>query len=198
MRDQHIRLLRASVVTVVILVLSAGAHVIAGGSLPPAGILLALASVTMLAVTASARRAMKLPALTAVLCGGQLVLHHAFGLLSTAATCVPVSTHLHHGPDHEAMSCAVGPLATHQSVTGGIGAAMLAAHLAATLATAVLIARGEEALHATAAWLRPLFTMIQPAGLPPLPRITIAVHEYRLVAAPFLVAPPLRGPPAFH
>lgn len=156
MWSQHVRLLRAAVVSVVILALSAGAHVVGGGELPDPAIVLGLGALMMLAVTAGARHALTFPALMGVLGCGQFVLHHAFGLLSTAATCVPASTHLHFGlGGHATLACS-GPLEMQQSgAAGGADAAMLAAHLVATLATAVVITRGEESLHATSIRLAP-------------------------------------------
>jgi hypothetical protein len=197
MRDQHVRLLRAAVVSTVILALSAAAHAVGGGALPQPVFMFGLAALTMLAATAGIRRSLNVPSLVAVLAAGQFVLHHAFVLLSTPGSCTPVPEHLHHG-GHAVTSCVADQLVSHESASGGIGAAMLLAHMAATLATAALIARGEEALTATAAWLRPLFTLPEPAVFPAVARIVVPERGYRLVAAPFLVAPPLRGPPAFH
>lgn len=198
MREQHVRLLRAAVVSVVILALSAGAHAVGGGALPQPVIMLGLAAGTMLAVTTGIRQSLKIPSLVAVLAGGQFVLHHAFVLLSAPGSCTPASAHLHHAGGHAVTSCVAGPLVSPESASGGIGAAMILAHLAATLATAALVARGEEALNAAAVWLRPLFTRPEPAVFPAVARIVVPEHGYRLVAAPFLVSPPLRGPPAFH
>lgn len=198
MRDQPARLFRAAVVSAVVFTLSTGAHVIGGGTLPHAHIVLALTTVTMLACTAGIRHALRLPVAITVLCAGQFMLHHAFELLRTAAACVPVSPHLRHWPDHAFTSCTTGPLAIQQPAEGsGASVVMSTAHLAATVTTAVVITRGEEALNATAAWLRPLFAALRLAGFPPLSWATRFVQGRRLIATPFVVSPPLRGPPAF-
>ncbi|MFJ6416334.1 hypothetical protein [Paeniglutamicibacter sp. NPDC091659] len=75
---------------------------------------------------------------------------------------------------------------------------MFAAHVIATLATAILITRGEEALYAVAEWLRPLFTVLRLSPVRPPVRVDAVVQEHRLYAVPFLISPPLRGPPTFR
>jgi hypothetical protein len=198
MQNQHVRLLRAAVVSTVILALSAGAHAVAGGSLPHPALMLGLAAVTMMGVTAGMRQSLKAAPLVAVLAGGQFALHHGFILLGTEGSCTPVSEHLHHASGHAVTSCVGGSPTGHEPASVGIGAAMLLAHLAATLVTAALIARGEEALTATAAWLRPLLALPEPAVFPARTGVVVPERSYRLTVAPFLVSPPLRGPPALH
>ena len=199
MPERHARMLRAAVVSLVVLLLSAGAHLGGGGILPHPGVLLGLGALTMLSVTVLAKRRLRLPALLTVLGGGQFALHHAFGLLSSTATtmvCHPDATHSGHSA---ALSCALGSTEIQSHAhAGGINIAMFAAHAIATLATAMLIARGEEALGAVARWLRPLFTVLQPSPIDPPARITPVLTVPRLHAVAFLISPPLRGPPAFR
>ena len=196
MQDQHARLLRAAVVTVVILALSTGAHLGGGGTLPPLRVFAVLAALTMLGVILIAKRTLRAPALVAVLGGGQFALHHAFGFFTTAAAvCAPASAHLHHS----AIVCTGESVASHQHIDGGTGAVMLSAHVVATLVTAVAITRGEEALHAATVWLYPrLFQPLGPAPTPLLPEVRAIGRGRCPHAVPFLVSPPLRGPPAFH
>ena len=75
---------------------------------------------------------------------------------------------------------------------------MFVAHAIATLATAILIARGEEALHSVAGWLRPLFKVLRASPVRPLARVGAVVQTHRLHSVPFLISPPLRGPPSFR
>ncbi len=155
-------MLRATVVSALVLALSAGAHLGGGGILPHPGVFLGLAALTMLSATVVAKRTLKLPALIGVLGGGQFALHHAFGFFATAATpvvCASDSTHLGHSA---VLTCTVvSAEASPHASGGGAGAPMFVAHAIATVATAMLIARGEEALHSVGRWLRPLFTVPQ-------------------------------------
>ncbi|MFF5790816.1 hypothetical protein ACFY5D_02090 [Paeniglutamicibacter sp. NPDC012692] len=198
MQERHARMLRAAVVSVVVLALSAGAHQAGGGMLPHPAVLVGFATLTMLASIVVAKRTLGLPALLAVLGGGQFALHQAFEFLSTTTTmvCASASTHLDHSA---ALTCTVGSAESHQhAVQGGGGVTMFAAHVIATLATAILITRGEEALHAVARWMRPLFTVLRTSPVRPPAWIIPVVQAHRLPAVPFLVSPPLRGPPAFR
>jgi hypothetical protein len=197
MEDRHTRLLRAAVVTIVVLALSAGAHLGGGGTLPHSFFLLGLAALTMLSATIVAKRTLGLPALLAVLGGGQFALHHAFGFLTgIIAVCAPASTE----HDHEALhACTVVPVeSSFHALDAGAGLPMFAAHAIATLATALLITRGEGALHAVARWMRPLFMVPRAAPLFPPARVITDARDSPRHAAPFLVSPPLRGPPAFR
>ncbi len=191
MRHHHARLLRASVITAVIMALSSIAHVAGGGALPDPAVVVGLTALTMLAVTIVAKRTLPLPILILILSAAQGGLHHLFGMLSTAVHCEPGS----HA-QHAMTTCtAVGAAVHHQPVDAGLGSAMFAAHALATVATAVVITRGEEAIHATAAWLGPLFS---PPRLtqPQLPiRLLVPSMTPQPVTSPYLVAPPSRGPP---
>lgn len=202
MQDRHARMLRAAVVSAVVLVLSAGAHLGAGGTLPHPGVLAGLAALTMLSATVVAKRTLKLPALVAVLGGGQFALHHAFGLLSTSATtmvCASDSSHSGHSGHAALLTCTVQSAETHlHAPVAGAGVMMFVAHAIATLATAILIARGEETLHAVAGWLRPLFSVLRASPARPQVRVGAVVQAHRLHAVPFLISPPLRGPPSFR
>lgn len=192
-------MLRAAVVSAIVLVLSAGAHLGGGGILPHPGVLLGLAALTMLSATVVAKRTLGLPALVAVLGGGQFTLHHAFGFFASAATtvvCAPDAAHLGHAAT---LSCTVGSAAVYpHGLEGGTDLTMFAAHAIATLATAMLVARGEKALSSVAGWLRPLFTVLRISPLRPLVRVGAMGPVRRFHAVPFLISPPLRGPPSFR
>ena len=163
---------RAAALATGILTLAAGAHVAGGGRLPAPGILLAILALTALASTAATRLRLALPALTALLGGGQLALHELFTTLSVpvpaaASAAAAAGTHASHNGHAHGGSPPVllnlAPLAEHL-VPANPGAAplMLGAHPVATLGCALLLAKGEAALWALAAWLRPLVALPRP------------------------------------
>ena len=149
-------LLRSSAVATVILTLAAGAHLAGGGGLPAPVILLAVLTLTVLASTAATRLQLGLPAMAALLAGGQLALHGLFTAFApSAAGPAPTGAapHAGHLPGAEILAPAAAHLGGTEAASGPL---MLAAHALATLGCAVLLARGEAALWALAAWLRPL------------------------------------------
>ena len=154
-------LLRASAVATVILTLAAGAHVAAGGHLPAPGILLAILALTALASTAATRLRLGPAAMGALLGTGQLALHGLFTAFSTPAVAAgPAAAYPGHRHGAAALPELVFTAGHSTAAEPGSAALMLAAHVLATLGCALLLARGEDALWALAAWLRPL------AGLP--------------------------------
>lgn len=164
MRTHHARtpfhLLRATAVSAGILTLAAGAHILGGGDLPAPGILLAVLALTGLAATTATRFKLNVAAMTALLGAGQLALHEIFtaftapGISTGAIAAGAGSADIHHA------SRAAGPLigsTTHLHGTDSAeGTLMLLAHIVATAACALLLTKGEDALWALAAWLRPL------------------------------------------
>ena len=78
------------------------------------------------------------------------------------------------------------------------GALMVALHAAATLATALVLGKGEAAVWALAAWLRPLVRILAAVAIPEWPHLSAPAA----VVIPFrwrnLRLPALRGPPAFQ
>lgn len=190
------RLVRTAVVAAAVISLAVGAHSLAGGLLPPAPVMAALTALTVLGVVLVTKWEMTALSLTAVLTAGQALLHEAFATLS-GSTPRPSSTQAFH--IHEAVvpapAAPAGP-ELHRHLPADVDPPMLTLHVIATLATAVLLARGEAALWALAAWLRPLagisvvrilFLSHQPL---PVPR-TVTLRRWRV-----LRRPPLRGPPA--
>lgn len=197
--------LRSAMVALTALSLAAGAHTLAGGQLPPPGILLALLALTGLAATTAARLKLNLPALAGILGAGQLVLHEAFTAFSgpalgssasgTAADAAPhhvASVHLTAGAD--STLAAAGPDLQFSLLS----LLMLAGHALATLLCAVLLARGEDALWSLAAWLRPLLRL--PAAVAPDAVAVPAVTGWPAESAPLpwrnLRRDCRRGPPA--
>jgi hypothetical protein len=163
-------LLRSSAVATVILTLAAGAHLAGGGGLPATVILLAVLALTGLASTAATRLQLGFPAMAALLAGGQLALHGLFTASGpSAAGWAPngAAPHAGHLPGAEIITQATAHLGGTEAASGPL---MLAAHALATLGCAVLLAKGEAALWALAAWLRPLSALphaVAPDAAPP-------------------------------
>ncbi|WP_455836661.1 hypothetical protein [Pseudarthrobacter siccitolerans] len=159
MRTQRPRapfhLLRASSVAAVILTLASGAHLAGGGQLPAPAILLAVLALTTLGSTTATRLRLGFPALAALLGGGQLALHEMFTAFGSPGAAAPgaASPHTAHLAGADLLAPAAGHLHSTDTASGPL---MLAAHTLATLACALLLAKGEAALWALAAWLRPL------------------------------------------
>ncbi|WP_426998159.1 hypothetical protein [Pseudarthrobacter sp. N5] len=158
--------LRAAVVAASIVALAACAHVLGGGQLPSPGILMAAAmALTGLAATAATRLKLTFPAMLVVLGAGQLVLHEIFSAPVGTVSAADPGAPLHHasggpvaGPGSTAALLDPVQLSAdhlHQ-LDSPASSVMLAAHVLATVAIALLLARGEAALWALAAWLRPL------------------------------------------
>lgn len=194
MASSHARILRAAACAVVVFFLAAGAHLAGGAALPSPFILGALAATTLLAATVLSRRKLSLPAVLGVLTAGQLLLHEAFTMLTTAVACVPAARG-HFGPQQ-----------VHCTPTGGLehvhafslfdSPLMFAAHAGAVVVTAMMLYHGEAAVELAVQWLRPLarlprLSAVLPlADLPPVPE-----EPARNYLAPLVSIRPLRGPP---
>ncbi|WP_120522722.1 hypothetical protein [Arthrobacter celericrescens] len=150
--------LRSGALALAVLSLAAGAHVIAGGTLPAFPVLLALLALTALATTLATRFKLGLPAVAALLGGGQVLLHEAFTALGpVAAGPVAEAPHVHHAVQLPV----IGDAAQHlHGLDTSLGWFMLAAHVLATAASALLFAKGEQALWQLASWLRPLWRVL--------------------------------------
>ncbi|MFJ5700538.1 hypothetical protein [Arthrobacter sp. NPDC093139] len=193
------RLFRTGLIGSVVLGLATGGHLAGGGQLPPAAVLAALYAVTMVPVAALTRFRLSFPALTGLIGATQIWLHWALSALSAGASAaVPqaqLSGHASHAPaalGHKTVTLAV---AAHSAVPDGL---MLAAHAVATLATALVLARGERALGVLADWLCPLLRQPEPASIIP-PRVprACAIAGDLPPARPAVRLPSRRGPPAF-
>ncbi|SDR85159.1 hypothetical protein SAMN04488543_0615 [Friedmanniella luteola] len=139
-----VRALRAGVLGTTSLGLALGGHLAAGGARPALTLLLVCAGLLGLtAVTATARR-VRLPLLVPLLGVQQALLHLVFDAGSGAAACGAVDQHAGHAAG-AALSCAPGTVAMTMP-----GWPMTLAHVLATLATAWLLLRGEDALWALA------------------------------------------------
>ncbi|MEE9094718.1 hypothetical protein [Pseudarthrobacter phenanthrenivorans] len=186
------RLPRAVAFTAAMFALAAWAHVLAGGILPQPAIVAGIAALVLAPVTILSKTRISAPAMIGLLGSSQLVLHWAFDALSVSATFTPAAnTHVHDASPVSAAAL----MPEHAAVPGAL---MLALHAAATLATALVLAKGETAVWALAAWLRPLVRILTATAVPEWPQIPAPAA----VVIPFrwrnLRLPALRGPPAFH
>lgn len=187
------RLLRTVLIGSITLGLAAGGHLAGGGSLPGPAILAALCALTVLPVSVLTKFRLSLPVLAGMLGAGQAWLHWAFHAFSGSAPlgASALSGHARHVP-------ALEPLGAAGSAHGAAGDwQMFAAHTVATVATAVVLARGEQALWALAAWLRPLAQL-------PVPCTVVPARVPGRCVAPLVLPrdqlarrmPARRGPPA--
>jgi hypothetical protein len=185
---------RATALTGAIFALAAGAHVLAGGSLPQPAIVVGLVALVLVPVMILSKFKINAPVMVGLLGVGQLVLHEAFNAFSVSAGFTPVDgVHLHAAVQAHSSAAAVMP--EHAAVPGVL---MLVLHAAATLATALILARGEAAVWALAAWLRPLVRILTATAIPdwphlPAPSAIVVPSRWRT-----LRLPALRGPPVFQ
>lgn len=193
-------LCRSVVVTSVTVFLAAAGHAAGGGGTPPGVLLLALAAILLPPVLFLARWKFSFPVLATVLAAGQLLLHAAFSMIPWAAGCDAAGPAA--GVDHAAHAgqsgCwPAGPAENQLAEAAGDGGQMTAAHLAAVVLTAVVLARGEDALWHLLALLRPLARIPAPATLPATARSLVTIREADVPPSRTrLRAHRLRGPPA--
>ncbi len=167
---------RTLIVAAAIVTLAAGAHLLGGGSLPNVGVLMGLAALIIVPVALLTARRFSIKAMVATLGSGQLVLHEAFIQLASTPT-VDMAAHSH-------------------GMVGVDSKLMLAVHLLATVATAVVLAKNEAALFALIGWLRPLVRLPTALALP-LTELVRLTPVSPSMPAPwrYLKIHPLRGPP---
>ncbi|MDI2033297.1 hypothetical protein [Paenarthrobacter nitroguajacolicus] len=147
--------LRSGAIALVIVALAAGAHVVGGGLLPTAPVLLALLALTALASTLATRFKLSFVAMAALLGSSQVLLHEAFTALAPVGGAAPNGTH--HLETVPLPS--LDPAAHLHELGTTLGVLMLIAHIAATVGSAIVLAKGEDALWQLAAWLRPLVSL---------------------------------------
>ncbi len=149
--------LRSTSVSLVIVLLAAGAHVVGGGELPTAPVLIALIALTSLATTLATRFKLDVVTMVTLLGAGQIALHEAFTALGPIVAAGPGSSH-HLGAETPPSSLDIASAHVHE-LSGTFGALMLMAHVIAIIGSAVLLAKGEDALWQLAVWLRPLLAL---------------------------------------
>jgi len=168
-----VRLVRAAAVATVVVVLASTAHVAGGGRLPGPLLLSAVLVLTACAAVLLAGRRLSGVQLLAALGAGQAGVHAA--LVTFAVETVPVV-----GGHHVEWT----PVALHAE-PGTASATMLAAHVAATVVAAGVLAAAERGVWTWWAWLQPLH-------LPVLAVLRLLLGEPARPPAP--VVPVLRRP----
>jgi hypothetical protein len=151
------RIARAAAFGVATLTLATGAHILAGGALPSLMVLASLAlPLTVAAVILTSRRCGPL-LLLGSLAAAQVLLHKSLMALAAhgPGDLAPSGLGGHHGmhavlsgptsaPSTTAMDSVMGGVP--MPGVGGWSVTMTAAHVVATVVTALLLARGEQAL----------------------------------------------------
>lgn len=194
-----LQLLRSGVVAATVLFLAAIAHVAGGGGLPGPLILAALASVVWLPVTVLTRRQLSLPVLGGILGAGQAALHTTFMALAPAGSCRPgpsVRVGHHHSVSLAGCSSegAVSMVPGMDENVTSVG--MLTTHALAVALTALILARGEQALWQLLAWLTPFVLVPQPVTVPRLrPRPWFVSSHVMARQCPDTSGVGRRGPP---
>ncbi|QSZ51442.1 MULTISPECIES: hypothetical protein [unclassified Arthrobacter] len=186
------RIPRAAAVAVTVLALAATAHLLAGGELPAFPVMTALTAVIALSAIMLTGRKMTVPLLAVYLGASQAALHLAFSALAGAGTPRPGLSH------HLGMAAGPGSghgVVPHEHLSSDASPGMLGLHVAAILATALLMARGESALWALAAWLRPLLGLLKPSKLRACPSLPVTGTETIHLRRNRQARPPARGPP---
>jgi hypothetical protein len=204
------RIARAAAFGVATLTLATGAHVAAGGGTPSLMVLTGLSlPLIMAAMILTSRRCGPL-ALLGALAAAQVILHealmtlssHGSGEILTAAVNAQSAAHtmtFGQMSAHSAatMGTAMGQMAgVPMADSGDWSVKMMAVHAVATIVTALLLARGEQALWQLVARLLPSLPRI-PRLLPCGPRQAPVLLSVPVVR-PCLVScgSGLRGPPA--
>ncbi|MFC7878944.1 hypothetical protein [Isoptericola sp. NPDC057391] len=209
-----VRRVRELLVAGTTLSIAAAAHLLAGGSLPGAS----LAWLVVVALTAplavwTARRRLTLPRLLPAMVALQLVQHTALSVLGAAgagaAASTPPSTplstvgaaadgHALHALGPGSLAPATGGgLHLHHGDDAGTTSWMLAAHAAAVLLTALLLAAGDRAAVNVAEHLRHVAVLVRGPAAPPVVRETAVVggRTWRPRRTRALRRTPPRGPP---
>jgi hypothetical protein len=177
------RHLRAVVVAVAVVALSAAGHVLGGGARPHPLALLVLASVATVPAYLGGRAQLRWGTLVVLLGTGQVVVHH---VLASTGHAVPSA---HHGPES-----AAAPQVSHQLLTPP----MLLGHAAATLVVAALLAYGEAVLWGVWRWLQSMLRLVRPAAtlvVGRVARMPASCVGHLSVAADTHPATPPRAPP---
>jgi len=181
--------------------LAAAAHVVAGGQLPAPAILIAFLALTGLVSTAATRLKLNLFTMTGLLGAGQVVLHEAFSAFSAPIAGALTDAGTTGAGGHHAGGIPLPVPADHlqlHALDSALALSMLAGHALATLACALLLARGEDALWSLAAWLRPLVQLPTPVSTRPAATRVLPPRTADAVPLPWrnLRRDCRRGPPA--
>lgn len=168
-RSRPVRLLRSALVTGAILSLAAGAHLVAGQTLPAPALLLLLTALLLVPVSCLAQRQLSFTSLVLILGAGQVLLHEAFTAFAAPGPCrsIPHDAGSQHGASSLDCPGSAPSLMAHDSFGDAPSLALFGGHLAAVVLTAWVMRRGEAALWLLVAWLRPLTLPAAAVVLPP-------------------------------
>ena len=199
-----LRLVRAVVVAGAVLGLGIGVPRLGGGAPPGARSTLALGVLVLVVTSALAGRRFTVPVLAVVLGAGQVVLHWALMWLAPVA-CVsgaapgpllaPSVPMVHGGGSMVPVCMPAAVMSAHATMS--VSPAMVAAHVAATAVSVLVISVGERALWWLLAWLRPLVETpasvdVHAVRRPALPVGRVSLWRRR---SGYLRTSPRRGPP---
>ena len=131
------------------MLLATGGHLVGGGQRPAAALLVGLAVLVGTVATLVTSRRCRLPGLLALLGAEQILLHLVLDGATRSAACVAAPVAMGHHP--EAGMVLICPSATSEvpaavDLLASVSPLMGLGHLAATVLTAWLLARGEAAL----------------------------------------------------
>lgn len=189
------RLIRVGLFAAVPLLLAGGAHLVGGGSLPTVGVLLGAVALLLVSTVMSADRC-RFAVLVPVLATEQVLLHLLLAAAEASARCLPTGPGAAGHLGHAAYAAAAGGLqACAENHAMHVGGLMIAAHAAATVAAAWLLARAETWWWGTVAALVRV-TSTRPTR-PRQRRLVILVPVVVRVARLTLAAASPRGPPLF-
>ncbi len=186
------RVVRATLTAGTVLALAAAAHRLGGGMLPPLAVLVALGSLVLLITTFLSRWNLSLAALLPILGAAEYALHHALGLLSASGQVLPAS----RMPDAMSASTLHDAIGTPMH---GMPVSMTAAHVAATVATAIVLVGGDRAARMALHWWfshRPLVHGHRPTpAMRVRHQVPVAVARVGRRCAALRRSDPRRGPP---
>jgi hypothetical protein len=194
-----VRVVRATLTAGTVLALAAGAHRLGGGILPPFAGLVALGSIVLLLTTFLSRWHLSLATLLPILGAAQYALHHALGMLSTPGGTLPARG-MHDAMSGIALQGATGT--TMDGMASGMPASMTAAHVAATVATALVLVGGDRAARMALHWWFSVLPLVRGHRPVPVNRLrplvpslgSLGVQVARPCAA-LRRSDPRRGPP---
>ncbi|MEJ5945506.1 hypothetical protein WDZ17_09410 [Pseudokineococcus basanitobsidens] len=205
MDERHARALRcvrAVLLAGLVLSLAAGAHVVGGGDLPSPLLLALLATLSLAAGSALARRRLRRRTLVPALAAGQALLHQAFTALATVpGTTEPAGPAGHGGHAHGSVLVLTSTAGAPEVAVDPASGLMVLAHALAAAATALVAVAADRAWERAVAWAVRLFPALAVlltgpvAGGGPRTRRTRA-RRTALPRSVVLSTQPRRGPPA--
>lgn len=184
---------RSGALAAIVVALSAAAHVVGGGTVPP-GLALTLVPVIALPAALLTRRRLGVAGVTVLLGTGQLGVHRVFEAAHAGTAMPGMAAGLPCHPGATSVPIIPGLPAGQDLPSSG---PMLAAHVVATFALVGVVLLGDRLLYAVRRVCRPI-PHAESIVLPALRPMAPAAVVRRLVGRPGRSAPFLRGPPALR